>query len=228
MEEIDFQELFYSFKKNIIIIIVITLIGIGIGVFYSKFLVTPMYKSSTTLVLAKSATSNTTTTSSESITQSEITLNQKLISTYSEIIKSRAVAKEVIINEKIDISIDEFISNISVSSKEGTEILEITVKNENSELAAKLANSIATTFTSKVETIYNIDNVSIIDIAEVAKNPYNMSLIKNTAMFGIGAFVMICAILFLFTYFSNTVKSEDELERILELRVLAVIPKIND
>ena len=124
--------------------------------------------------------------------------------------------------------IDKFISNISVSSKEGTEILEIIVKNDTPELSAKLANSLAVSFSQKVKEVYNIDNVSIIDEAEIPDEPYNMSTIKNVVMFGLGSFGIVCVIIFLATYFSNTVKNDEELERILGIKVLAVIPKVEN
>lgn len=226
MEELDLQEILYSFKKKIALVIVITILGGILGFIYSKFLVTPMYKASTTLVLAKSA--NASNSTSDSITQSDITLNQKLISTYGEIVKSRAVARSVINSENLDIDIDKFISNISVSSKEGTEILEIIVKNEDPELSARLTNSLAIAFSNKVRDVYNIDNVSIIDAAEVPELPYNMNLTKNIIMFGAGAFFAICFIIFCATYFNNTVKNDEELERILGIKVLAVIPKVEN
>ena len=191
-------------------------------------MVKPVYRASTTLVLAKSASAGSGSTSSDSITQNDITLNQKLISTYGEIVKSRAVARSVINRENLDMDIDKFISNISVSSKEGTEILEIIVKNDTPELSAKLANSLAVSFSQKVKEVYNIDNVSIIDEAEIPDEPYNMSTIKNVVMFGLGSFGIVCVIIFLATYFSNTVKNDEELERILGIKVLAVIPKVEN
>ncbi len=225
MEEIDFKEFFYSFKKKIGLIICVTLIGLCIGVIYSLFFVTPMYKSSITLVLAKSGSE----TSDSSITQSDITLNQKLLSTYSEIIRSRSVAREVIKDLNIqNMTIEQFISNISVNSKEGTEIMQITVKNVDPELAAKFATALSISFTKKVQEVYKIDNVSVIDEAEIAAKPFNMSFIKNAAIFTAGSFALICGIIFLMIYFNNTVRDEEEIERLLNLNVIAIIPKIDD
>ena len=49
-----------------------------------------MYSSYTTVVLAQQANSNS------AITQSDITVNQKLVSTYSEIVKSKLVLQQTI------------------------------------------------------------------------------------------------------------------------------------
>ena len=92
MEEIDLKEIiYYIFKKKLFVILAIIICGV-IGIFYTKYMVTPMYSSYSTVVLSKPEdntviTNNTSNTTSNSITQNDVTLNQKLISTYSEIMK---------------------------------------------------------------------------------------------------------------------------------------------
>lgn len=182
-----------------------------------------MYESSTTLILVKSNSE-----SNSSITQTDIVLNQKLIGTYSEIIKSRSVAKEVIDSLGIDMSVEELISSITVSSKTDTEILKITVRNHDNNIAPKIASTLANVFTKKVKEIYDINNVAIIDEAEVPTKPYNTNSLKTIGIFTFGALLVTVLFIFVVTYFSNTVKDEEELERLLNLRVLAIIPKIEE
>ena len=57
MEEIDLKELFQIFWNKKVQIVLIVLIFMVIGVIYSVGFVTPMYSSSTTLVLAGTASS---------------------------------------------------------------------------------------------------------------------------------------------------------------------------
>ena len=79
MEELDIIEILYALKKKIKYIIATVVIFAIAGLIYSKFLVTPMYRSSTTFVLSKSTdNTNTQTTgdiNSEAITQNDVTLN---------------------------------------------------------------------------------------------------------------------------------------------------------
>ena len=93
MEEIDLKEiLYYIFKKKFWVIL-LTIIGMIVGGLYTKFMVTPMYSSYSTVVLSKPTTNTVSSDStSEGITQNDVTLNSKLIATYSEIMKSRVVA----------------------------------------------------------------------------------------------------------------------------------------
>lgn len=223
MDEINLQEFLYNLRKKIPVLIIAALIGAILGGVNLIFMTKPMYESSTTLILVKSNSE-----SNSSITQTDIVLNQKLIGTYSEIIKSRSVAKEVIDSLGIDMSVEELISSITVSSKTDTEILKITVRNHDNNIAPKIASTLANVFTKKVKEIYDINNVAIIDEAEVPTKPYNTNSLKTIGIFTFGALLVTVLFIFVVTYFSNTVKDEEELERLLNLRVLAIIPKIEE
>lgn len=223
MDEINLQEFLYNLRKKIPVLIIATLIGAILGGVNLIFMTKPMYESSTTLILVKSNSE-----SNSSITQTDIVLNQKLIGTYSEIIKSRSVAKEVIDSLGIDMSVEELISSITVSKKTDTEILKITVRNHDNNIAPKIASTLANVFTKKVKEIYDINNVAIIDEAEVPTKPYNTNSLKTIGIFTFGALLVTVVFIFVVTYFSNTVKDEEELERLLNLRVLAIIPKIEE
>ena len=221
MEEIDIKEILYEAWRNKSLIAIFLIIGIVVGVIYSSFFVTPMYKSSTTILLSKATTNSTT---NNTITSSDITMNQKLVSTYSEIIKSKSVINQVKENLNVDISG----SNISVQSKKDTELLEITVRYIEPVMAASIANNIVEVFTSKVKEVYNIENVSVIDVAEITNEPDNINMVKNVGMFAIGSLVIAALIIFVKMYFSNTIKSQEDAERLLGLPVLAVIPEIKE
>lgn len=230
MEELDIIELLYALKKRIKYIVIAVVIGALVGFIYSKFLVTPMYKSSTTFVLSKSTENNVQVenTSSEAITQSDITLNSKLVSTYSEIIKSKTIAKKVINTLGLDMTVEQFKSNVTVTSKDDTELIEITVSNENGKIAADIANSLAEVFREKVYEVYKIDNLSIIDVAEEDTEPYNIGTVKNIVLFALVGMVLSCGIIFLIVYFDDTIKDEKDIEALLNIPVIASIPKLED
>ena len=231
MEELDIIELLYALKNKVKYIIVTVLICAVLGLMYSKFLVTPMYRSSTTFVLSKSTdstTPNDINQTSEAITQNDVTLNSKLVSTYSEIIKSKSIAKEVINSLGLDMSVEEFTSNVSVTSKDDTELIEITVSNSDAKLSADIANSLAEVFRERVNEIYKIDNLSVIDIAEPSDTPYNIGTVKNILLFALVGLILSCGVIFVIVYFDDTVKDEKDIEALLEIPVIASIPKLED
>ena len=200
-----------------------------IGIVYSCVIITPEYKSSTTLVLAKAepneVNTSTNTVATESITQTEVTLNQKLVSTYSELVKSKNVLRQVINNLKLkDLEEDELRKNVTVSSVKDTELIEITVTNKNAEYAHQIANEVAKVFTKKVSEIYNINNVHVVDEAEVSDVPYNINHVKDIIIFMFIGIVIASMYVLISNMLDTTVKASEDIEKKINLPVLAVIP----
>ena len=224
MEEIDLKELISVFWNKKILIISVTIIFIVIGAIYTFAFKTPMYSSSTTLVLAMSETTSSETTNS--ITSTDVNLNSSLVSTYSKIVESNEVLREVISNLGIDESEESLKDNIDVSAVDDTEIIEITVSHENAVYAAKIANEIASVFSEKVNEIYNINNVYVLDEAEVENSPSNINHAKDIIIFALAGFVLAAVYVFILNLLDDTVKTPEEIEKIYDLYVLVSIPDI--
>ena len=225
MEEIDLKELFEIFWHKKLQIILIVLIFMVIGVIYSVGFVTPMYSSSTTLVLAGTSSSADENQISETITTTDLTINSKLVATYSELVKSKNILGQVISNLGIKVNEDDLRKNVNVTSVEDTELIEITVSNENPEYAAKIANEIAKVFEEKIAgEIYNINNVHIVDEATVETEPSNVNHLKNIVIFAfIGAVVAVMYVL-IANMLDTTVKTQEDIEKSIKIPVLASIP----
>ncbi len=233
MEEIDLRQLLKVILDKKILIILTTLVFLILGIVYSKYLKKPIYESSTTLVLSKQANQavpNQEITTEEAITQNDILLNQKLVDTYSEIIKSKKVLKQVIANLSITTDEIKLAKNISVVSVKNTEIIKVTVKDFNAETAERIANEIPNVFATEVLNIYNIQNVYTIDKAEIASEASNINTIKDTGLVGMVGFILSIMLVLLLYYFDNTIKGIEDVENYLELNVLTCIPenKVNN
>lgn len=221
MEEIDLKEFVMLFWNRKVSIILITIIFMLIGIIYSVGFVTPKYTSSTTLLLATSESANSKT---NTITTSDITLNSKLVSTYSELVKSKNVTRQVISNLGIDETEDELRDSITVSSVKDTELIKISVTDKNATNAYNIANEIAKVFTQKVSEIYNINNVQILDQAEISTTPSNINHAKDVIMFTfVGLFVAIVFVL-VANMLDTTIKSSEEVEKLCNVPVIASIP----
>lgn len=224
MEELDLKELLQIFWEKKLEIILITAIFIVIGVIYTLGFVTPKYEGTTKLLLATNSSSNETQ-GGESITTNDVTINSKLVSTYSELVKSNKIIRKVISNLKLDAEKEEVIRrNISVTDITDTEVIKITVKDEDPAVASKIANEIAKVFIEEVKVYYKLENVYIVDAAKVEEEPSNINHKKDVAIFaGIGI-VISAAYVFLAYMLDTTVKSAEEIEAMYQLPVLAAIP----
>lgn len=227
MEELDLKELFSLFWSKIFQIILIVILFAGIGVIYTIGFTTPMYSSSTTLVLT-SAEQEHGTDSTNSITTTDVTLNSKLVSTYSELVKSKNVLRQVISNLKIDVEEDSLRKNVAVNSVKDTELIEITVSNQNAAYSAKIANEIAKVFADKVNEIYNINNIHIVDEAEISNEPSNINHIKDVIIFAFIGIVVSIMYVLVANMLDTTVKTPEDIEKGLGLTVLVSIPLIDN
>lgn len=221
MEEIDLKELLrYTYRKKFIIIAT-TLVIVLISMIYFGFIQKPNYVSSTTLILTGFSNNSEKDTT---INNNDLTINSKLVTTYQEITKTRKVLNQVIDNLKLDYSASELADHISVTGVTNTEIIKISVSDEDPELAADIANEIAVIFSAEVKEIYNLSNISILDKAEVATTPSNISFIKATIIAFIVGFFLSVSIVFIIFYFDNTVKSVEQLEEKFDVPILGTVP----
>ena len=223
MEEVDLKGLFEIFWNKKISIILIMIVFILVGGIYSFVFLVPEYTSSTTLVLTK-AENKTTTEITDSITTSDMTLNSQLVSTYSELAKSKKVLRNVISNLQSDIDENELRKSITVSAVKDTELIEITVTNIDPSLAARVSNEIAKVFTENIAEIYSINNVHIVDEAEPSNMPSNINHAKDIVIFAFLGFVVAAVYVLMVSVFDTTIKSTEDIEKILNLPVLVSIP----
>ena len=215
MEEIDLKELFEFIKKKIGLLITITVVICLLGCIYGLFIQKPMYKSYTTIILGGNET-----TASQTITQSDITLNKNLVDTYAEIVKSRRVLEQVIAELDLEETYDELSNKISVSSVNNTEIIKITVADSNPIEAKNVANVTANFFSKEVVKLYNMNNVNVLDEANEANEPYNINIPKQVIIYFFIGIIIALSILFIIFYFDRTIKSVEQVEQKIKLPIL--------
>ena len=216
MEEINLKELFDYFIDKIKYIIIATLVCCLIGGIYTKFLTIPMYKSSTTVILGSNQEGT-------GITQSDISINNNLVSTYAEIITSRRVLEQVQKELNESYTYKELASEISVSSINNTQIIKITVEDNNALNAKIIANLVAKVFTVEVPELYNLDNVHILDVAIEEDEPYNINVAKSSIIGGLLGLVLSSGIFFVIYYFDRTAKSVEQVEEVLQMPILGSV-----
>ena len=217
MEEINLMELLSYFLEKSKIIIITVLVCLLCGLVYTGFIKDAMYKSDVSVVLVSK---------NSSMSQNDIMVNQKLASTYRELVESRSVLSKVIKNLDLDYSIKELQEMIVVESVNDTEILKIVVSSKDPKEAVKIANETASVFEKEISKIYNLENVSIVDKAMLAKEPYNVIIIKDIIIYiGVGL-VLSVGVLFVIYYFDNSVKSVEQIERQLGVAVIGTVPTV--
>jgi capsular polysaccharide biosynthesis protein len=221
-DEIDLRQLLKLLWDKKVTILIIVLIAVIAGWVYTSFMVKPVYTSSIRLILAQK---NTTDASTGVITQTDVTLNDKLIDTYKEIAVSNSVIRTVINNLDLK-NVDEDVlkKEINVTAVTGTQILKISVTDKDADRATKIANEMGKVFSERIKDIYKIENVSVLDEAETQEEPSNVNHKRDMLIFLAVGIVLAIAIVLLANMLDNSIKSSADIET-LNLTVLAEIPE---
>lgn len=218
-ENIEINRIIDILKSKKILIAFILSLFIVLGYFYSYHYIKPEYKSTTTLLLIPNNSEE-----SKTITNSDLTLNSGLISTYSNIAKNSKVLKKVIENLNLQITESELLKRIEISIVKDTHILEISVKGSNAETVTDITKELANVFLAEIKEIYQLDNIGIVDEAQIPNAPYNISHPKDIAIFiMIGAFASFIYVMIVYI-FDNTIKKDIDIERYIKVKALGNIP----
>ncbi|BAB07388.1 YveK family protein [Halalkalibacterium halodurans] len=218
-ETISLKEMFQTIMRRLKLIIALPVLAVCLAGFVSFFLLTPIYQSSTQILVNHS-------NDNQSFNSQDIRTNIDLINTYSVIIKSPAILDKVIDNLQLEDTYSQLNERLQINSENNSQVVNITVKHEKPAMAVAIANEIALVFQNEIVEIMNVDNVSILSTAELGESPSPVSpnpMLNMAIAFVVGLMGAV-GIAFLLDYLDTTIKDEKEVEDVLELPVLGVIP----
>lgn len=221
MEELDLKELISIFLEKKILIILVVIIFAMLGAIYTLKFIVPEYQSETSLVLVQVERENALEGSV--ISTSDITINSKLVEDYRVLAKSKNIVEEVKNNLDIAESTEAIRNSITVSSVQDTRVIKISVTHTNPELACKIANETADVFVEKVSDMYKTSNLYVWEKAEVSSQPSNINLFKNVIIFSFFGGTLVVIYILLINMLDTTVKTDLDIEKALQLPVLASI-----
>ena len=222
-ETISIKELFSILRKKIWLIIVSTVISVTTGAILSFYIITPIYQTSTQLLV------NHTSNPEARFNYGDIQTNLQLINTYSVIIKSSAILD--LVRDELDLKITTNALNekISVSSQQDSQVVNIVVQEENPNTAVLIANKTAEIFQREIIKIMNVDNVTILAKAEIGETPNQIKPqpILNIAISLVIGLMVGVGMVLLQEYLDNTIKSEQDIEKQLGLPIIGVVGLMN-
>lgn len=219
MQELNLIQLFKVIKKRKGIIFSITLVTVLIAAAISFYALTPMYENSTQILVSQAELND------GSISNQTVQADLQLVNTYNIIIKSKRIMEEVIDELELTSSVQEISKNMSVIAASNSQVIEISVRNENPEMAAEIANMTAQVFEKEIYELMNVKNVSILSAATVSADPQPVSpnhWLNLVIAFVIGMTAGV-GISFLMDAIDTTVKSESDVDELLGVPLIAVI-----
>lgn len=226
-QELDLRDYFRIVKKRAWLIISIMVVVCILAGIYSLYIKTPIYEASTKIIVNQTPTQAT----SVQLDLNQINTNIQLINTYKEIIKTPAILDIVVKNyPQFNITTEELLKKINVSSVNNTQVMTLVVQDNSYQRAAEIVNAISIVFKQEIPSLFNVQNVSILNEAKVnppvEPGPVSPNVLLNMAIAFIVSLLIGLGISFLLEYLDDTLKTEEDIEKYLGLPTIAMITRL--
>jgi len=223
-ETISLRELFAVLRKRLWLIVLITIIAATVSAVISFFVLTPVYQSKTQILV------NQAKSDEQLYNMQAVQTNIQLINTYNDIITSPVILDKVIKELKLDGSAASLSGKIQVINAKDSQVAQIVVQDTSAKRATDIANTTASVFQKEVPKIMNVDNVSVLSKATLGESasPVKPQPLLNVAIAIVVGLMLGIGLSFLLEYLDNTLKTEQDIENLLELPVMGVVTTIKD
>lgn len=219
-DEIDIMDLLFIVIRRWKLI-VLTMIPIIIGGIIFSATRPSVYRAETTLMVSSGMTNI-------GIDNSDISLNQKLVITYSEVAKSRSILKRVITKYDLETTPESLGKTISISPVSDTELIKLSYKNKDPKLAAAVTNEFAKEFMNKIVEVMNIRNVKVVEQAEIPTKPLPKKRVIILAAFTILSLMVGLGLAFIIESLYKKLRKPSDIEKIIEAPMIGMIPIFED
>ncbi len=226
-QELDLRDYFQIVRKRLWMIVSIVIVACVLAGIYSLYIKNPVYEASTKIIVNQTPTQ----ASVAQLDLNQINTNIQLINTYKEIIKTPAILDVVAKNyPQFGLTAEEMLKKVNVSSVNNTQVMTLVVRDNSYQRAAEIVNAISLVFKQEIPSLFNVQNVSILNEAKlnppVAPGPVEPNVVMNLAIALIVSLMIGLGIAFLLEYLDDTLKTEDDIKKYLGLPTIAMITRL--
>ena len=215
-DEIDLLELFQLFMDNLFLIIGLSVIGFILAFAYTTFLVKPTYSSESTVFIQPTVKEN-------QVSASDLTTNQKLTATYTQIAKSNKVLDQVWPSFRTELTKKQISSALTIKSIGDTQIISFSAITNDPRLSMNLVNTVVDIFMLEVKDIMEIDNLTILDRGQLNEDKVGPNRTLNVVIGSMLGFMLGVGIALLKMLLNRTIQTRYDAEKLLNLPVLGEI-----
>ena len=215
-DSIDVVEMFFMLLSNWKVLFLSALIGAVVMGGYHTFMVKPQYRAYTEMYI---------TSSDSVISLSDLQLGSALTEDYQAIITSRTVLNQVIDDMQLNTDYRGLREMVTVSNSSGTHIIRTTVTTLDLALSRDIANDLLLVSIERIYQIVGTSEPMVIDYAEAEAVEDVTPVILSYMV--VGSFVcvlLVAALLVIRSVMDSTIKTDDDVEKYLQLPVLSAVP----
>ncbi|MBY4980727.1 capsular biosynthesis protein CpsC [Streptococcus suis] len=214
--EIDILLLLKTIWRKKFLIIITALFGAGIAFVYSSFLVTPQFDSTTRIYVVSQNVE-----AGAGLTSQELQAGTYLVKDYKEIILSQDVLTQVATELNLNENLKE---KVSVSIPVDTRIVSISVRDADPNEAARIANSLRTFAAQKIVEVTKVSDVTTLEEAVPAEEPTTPNIKRNILLGLLAGGILATGIILAMEVLDDRVKRPQDIEEVMGLTLLGVVP----
>jgi capsular exopolysaccharide synthesis family protein len=204
---------YLGLAKRWIWLVILGIVMCGSGTYIYTRLETPIYQASAVIVVNVFA-------SSANNAQASIAAAP----TYAQLVTNPEVLQPVL-DMNPGMTLQQLSAMLTVSAQPNTQLVEVDVQNSVPQLAAQLANQVSQSFVQYANTQFP-GTVQVLP-AQVPNVPVKPKPLVDTAVGALAGLSLAIALIFLFEWLDNRVHSPEEVQQLLDMEVLAVIPYVS-
>ena len=219
--EIDVFQLVKVLWKRKFLIVLAALVA-GLAAFaYSSFVIQPQYTSTTRIYVV-----NRNQADKPGLTNQDLQAGSYLVKDYREIILSQDVLEKVVADQNLTIDAKTLGRKVSVTVPADTRIVSITVRDGKPEEASRIANALREVAAQKIISVTRVSDVTTLEEARPATFPSSPNIRRNTMMATIAGVGIVIVIVLLVELLDDRVKRPEDIEEVMHLSLLGVIPNL--
>ena len=219
--EIDLVQMLKVLWKRKLIIALAAIISGAIAFGYSSFVIKPEFTSTTRIYVV-----NRNQGDKPGLTNQDLQAGSYLVKDYREIILSQDVLEKVVADQKLNIDAKTLARKVQVTVPADTRIVSISVRDGLPEEASRIANALREVASQKIIAVTRVSDVTTLEEARPAQSPSSPNIRRNTILgFGAGAGLVIVVVLII-ELLDDRVKRPEDIEEVMHLSLLGVIPNL--
>lgn len=215
--EIDLWEILFALRAKIWVILLALVVGCGLAVGYSKVILTPMYTSTSMVyILSKETTLNSL---------ADLQIGSQLTKDYKVVATSRPVLQEVIDTLGLPMEYEELKTALVLDNPADTRVLKISIEDPDPARAKAIVDSVASISSTHIGDIMEMIPPKIIEDGIVSDEKSSPHVAKNAVIGGLAAVFLVCFLVVLQVILNDTIRTEEDVEKYLQLSILSAVPE---
>ena len=219
--EIDvFQLVKVLWKRKFLIVLTAIIAGL-VAFAYSSFVIKPQYTSTTRIYVV-----NRNQADKPGLTNQDLQAGAYLVKDYREIILSQDVLEKVVVDQSLTMDAKALGKKVSVTVPADTRIVSISVRDGKPEEASRIANALREVAAQKIISVTKVSDVTTLEEARPATSPSSPNIRRNTIIATIAGVGFVTVIVLLVELLDDRVKRPEDIEEVMHLSLLGVIPNL--